>query len=309
MQRLAGLAAHESQRLLKRGRLHLRTGPFTVAVQTDLPEVQRALLALYAEHPVPPADGFVDFSVRVHRPAGLRQWWHPQVVFELDGQSPFNPLPGDQGFPLLEWGLNWCVYGTCHQYLVIHAAVLERGGRALLLPAPSGSGKSTLCAGLCFAGWRLLSDELALLDPATGQVWPLPRPVSLKNQSIEVIAAFAPEARFGSRVSETNKGTVAHFAPPAEAVRRAEEPAMPAWIVLPRYEAGAPARFERQERAAATMALIDNAFNYSLFGSEGFELLTAVVGRCDCYEFSYSNLHEAAAQFALLADGQDMDPA
>jgi hypothetical protein len=43
--------------------------------------------------------------------------------------------------------------------------VLERGGRALLLPAPSGSGKSTLCAGLAFNGWRLLSDELALLDP------------------------------------------------------------------------------------------------------------------------------------------------
>jgi HprK-related kinase A len=308
MQRLAGLGAQEAQRLLKLGQLRLRTGPFTVAVQTELPEVQHSLLTLYGEHPLAPADGFVDFSVRVRRPGGLRRWWQPQVAFELDGQSPFNPLPGDQGFPLLEWGLNWCVYGTCHQYLVIHAAVLERGGRALLLPAPSGSGKSTLCAGLCFSGWRLLSDELALLDPATGQVWPLPRPVSLKNQSIEVIAAFAPQARFGSRVSETNKGTVAHFAPPVEAVRRAAEPALPAWIVLPRYEAGTAARFERQERAMATMALIDNAFNYSLFGSEGFDLLTGMASRCECYEFTYSDLHEAAAQFALLADGQDMDP-
>ena len=93
--------------------------------------------------------------------------------------------------------MNWCISAHAHQFLILHAAVLERGGVALIMPAPPGSGKSTLCAALALSGWRLLSDELALIDPGSGRVWPLCRPVSLKNRSIEVIRHFAPEAVFG----------------------------------------------------------------------------------------------------------------
>ena len=82
---------------------------------------------------------------------------------------------------MLEAGLNWCIGNLAHQYLVIHSATLERGGRALLMPAPPGSGKSTLCAALITRGWRLLSDEFALVDPATGLLVPVPRPVALKG--------------------------------------------------------------------------------------------------------------------------------
>lgn len=248
-------------------------------------------------------DDFIDFEIEVTRPGGWRRWLHSQVVFRLDGEEPFNPLPGDQGYPLLEWGMNWCVYGMCHQYLILHAAVLERGGRAVILPAPSGSGKSTLCAALLFSGWRLLSDELTLIDPHDGSLVPNPRPVSLKNESIEVIRAFAPQAKFGSRVEETSKGVVAHFAAPADAVSAARRRAAPAWVVLPRYRAGSPARLESLERARAFMHLVENAFNYDVFGREGFDLLTGLVDRSRCFTFEYSSVAEAAALFAALADG------
>ena len=72
------------------------------------------------------------------------------------------------------------------RYLIIHAAVVERNGFALLLPAPPGSGKSTLCAGLIHHGWRLLSDELALIDPETATLQAIPRPVSLKLSLIHI---------------------------------------------------------------------------------------------------------------------------
>jgi len=302
---LQSLGADATRRALRSpGGLLLQMGPFVARLATRIPAVSTAIETLYAAYPVASADTFVDFDVGVHRPASWRHWWQPQVVFSFEGQEPFNPLPGGQGFPLLEWGLNWCVYGICHQYLILHAAVLERNGRALVLPAPSGSGKSTLCSALLFSGWRLLSDELTLICPKQGHIVPNPRPVSLKNDSIDVIRRFAPQMRLGSTVRDTVKGVVAHFAAPPDAVRAAHQPATPGWIVLPKYVAGSPARLEPIERARAFMQLVENAFNYDLFGAEGFNLVGSVIDRSACFSFEYSDVHEAAALFARLADGQ-----
>jgi hypothetical protein len=254
---------------------------------------------LYSEHLV--EDGFADFHVRVARPAGLRRWVKPQVVFQFDGTPPFLPLPGDQGFAILEWGLNWCISAHCHQYLVLHAAVLERSGGALVLPAPPGSGKSTLCAGLVSRGWRLLSDELALLSPASGEIVPLARPISLKNASIELIARFAPQEFIGPAVHDTLKGSVAHMKPPKESVRRESETAPPRWVVKPRYVAGTPAKLQRVSKARAFMHLVDSAFNYQFHGIHGFDLLGRLIDSSECYEFAYAELEEAVGTFEALA--------
>jgi HprK-related kinase A len=284
--------------------LRLRMGPVVAKISTRLPQVADAIAMLYGDYPVTPANDFVDFDVAIRRPANVRAFWRPQVTFELEGQFPFVPLRGDQGFPMLEWGLNWCMYSICHQYLTLHAAVLERNGRALILPAPSGSGKSTLCAGLLFNGWRLLSDELTLICPRERNIVPMPRPVSVKNASIEVLSKLLPQIRFGSRVEETNKGVVAHFPAPTQAVVQAAERAVPAWIVLPRYVESMPATLTPLPRARAFMSLIENAFNYDVFGVEGFELLGDVIDRSKCFSFQYGNLPEAIALFAQLADGE-----
>jgi len=302
--RLSELSLSQTRaRLSSAPGLRLRMGPFVAAVQTPLPDVASSIHLLYSGYPLVEEDGFVDFSVSIRRPAGLRRYWNPQVTFGLDGQEPFNPLPGDQGFPLLEWGLNWCVYGMCNQYLILHGAVLERNGRALILPAPSGSGKSTLCAALLFHGWRLLSDELTLICPKTGELVPNPRPVSLKNASIEVISRLEPGIRFGSRIEETTKGTVAHFAAPASALALAHQPALPGWVVLPKYRAGSSTLLQPIEKARSLMHLAENAFNYDIFGREGFEMLADLVDRSDCFTFEYSNLTEAIDLFSRLADG------
>ena len=296
------LAPTALDRCLRQGGLRLRTGPVVTRIRSSLRAVHRGIALHYAQHAVEPDQGFADFHVSIERPRNVRRWVNKQVVFNFDGAQPFAPLPGDQGFAMLEWGLNWCVSSHCHQYLIVHAAVLERGGRALILPAPSGSGKSTLCAGLVFGGgWRLLSDELALIDPASGRVAPLPRPVSLKNASIDVIQAFAPTAVFSDAIHETAKGRVAHVRPPAEGVQRAGQLAVPGWIVLPHYVAAAPAQLQPLSKAKAFMTLVDNAFNYNVHGRAGFAAFADLVDRSGCYEFSYSSLPEAVAVFDELA--------
>jgi hypothetical protein len=281
--------------------LRLRTGPFVSRIRSRLHAVRDALALHYADHPVEEASAFADFHVRLAPPRGIRRWIRPQVLFELDGSAPFHPFPAGQAFPLLEWGLNWCVSAHCHHYLIVHAAVVEKSGHALLLPAPPGSGKSTLCAGLVSRGWRLLSDELALIDPASGSIAALPRPISLKNASIAVIRAFAARAVLGATVHDTAKGAVAHLKPPVESVRRAAQSALPRWVMLPRYEAGAGARLTPVAKGRAFMQLADSAFNYHLHGRSGFERLAQLVEACACYELVFGDLEEAVRSCEALA--------
>lgn len=298
---VADLSPAELDQAFRRG-LPLRTGPVVARITSELPRVRNGIAQLYSQHVVE-SDDFADFHVSVALPRSLRRWFRPNAYFFLDGSSPFNPLPADQAFPLLEWGLNWCVTAHCVNFLALHAAVVERNGRALILPAPPGSGKSTLCAGLINRGWRLLSDELALIDPASVMLTPIPRPVSLKNDSIDIIKSFAPETVFSPIVHETVKGRVAHMRPLADAVARSNEHAQPGWVVLPQYVAGQAARLDPMPKAEALLRMAENAFNYATHGQRGFEVLAEVVDQSDCYRFSYGSLDEATELFARLADG------
>lgn len=90
-------------------------------------------------------------------------------------------MPVGHAFPQLEWAMNWCISTQANFYLLLHSAVIERNGFAAIMPAPPGSGKSTLCAALINRGWRLLSDELALISLHDQNIYPLARPVGLKN--------------------------------------------------------------------------------------------------------------------------------
>jgi HprK-related kinase A len=290
---LRDVSPSELARRLAGPGVRLRTGPFVTEIRSRLPSVARGLALLYDHHPLEPVGGFADFHVELARPRSARRWLMPQVRFRFDGTEPFHALPAGHAFPILEWGLNWCISTNCHQYLILHGAVLEHGGRALLLPAPPGSGKSTLCAALVSRGWRLLSDELTLIQPDTGEIVPLVRAISLKNESIAVISRFSPKAVLGPTVNDTIKGAVAHMKAPADSVRRAHERAYPAWIVSPRYEAGAPARLESLSKGRTFMELADGAFNYHLQGRRGFESMARLVAACSCHRFHYPDLDVA----------------
>jgi len=277
--------------------------PFVVRVRSDISRLADDICLMYADFPVLDSGEFADFHVEVSFERGIRRWLKPLARFYFDGRPSFIPLPAQQAFPMLEWGINWCVAAHSHNFLIIHAAVIERDGKAIILPAPPGSGKSTLCAALINRGWRLLSDELALYDMAENLVYGMARPVNLKNASINIVSAFAPDVIMTPAVPDTTKGTVALMRPPQASVFRIAEPAEPAMIVLPNYQHGADPLLELHGKAQTFMLIADQSFNYNVHGRAGFDAVGELVERCRCVRFTYSCLEHAEQVFDGLLDG------
>ena len=283
--------------------VRVRIGPVVAAIRSAFPTVHEGIALHYPEHHLLPDREFADFHLAVEPASHVPRWLRPQAVFRFGGTSPFKPLPSEQAFALLEWGINWSIATHCHQYLILHAAVVAKEDRALVLPAPPGSGKSTVCAALVARGWRLLSDELTVIEPSTGCLVPLPRPISLKNRSIDAVRAFWPDAVVGRLVHETLKGTVGYVRPPAASVSAAARCARPRWIVLPRYAKDESTRLTPLSKTAAFMQLVENAFNYDVHGRQGFEWLARVAEASDCFTFEYGGaLDEAVRAFDELAE-------
>jgi HprK-related kinase A len=298
---LAELSSDEVARRARAGELALWCGPFVVRLVSAIPSVARGLHRLYADHDVAESHDFADVKVEIATPPGVRSWFRPQVEFVFDGDRPMTPLALDQAFPLFEWALNWAIATTANHLLILHAAVIERDGRVLIMPGPPGSGKSTLAAALVNSGWRLFSDELTLIDCERIEVVPLPRPVSLKNQSIPAIRSLFPEAYLSDVVHNTQKGSVAHMKPQTAHIQRAAERAGPGWIVFPQYSRGAASSLTERAKPDTLLQLASNAFNYHIHGEAGFTALASFVETSSCYDFAYSSLGEAIAVFDRLA--------
>ena len=281
--------------------LVIRTGPFNFRIISSIPSVSKGLNLLYADYAVVSNPEFVDFTVTLAQSGGLRRFWRSQVTFVYDGERQFAPLPIEHTFPLLEWAMNWCIATQAHHYLTLHAAVMEREGCAVIMPAPSGSGKSTLCAALVNRGWRLLSDEMTLISLVDGLISPLGRPISLKNQSLDVIEKFVPGAVFSQVTHDTLKGSIGHLKAQSSDVAQIELRARPRWVVFPRYVPESKAELAVRSKANSMLELGRNSFNYSLLGLSGFELLADVISASDCYDFTYSRLEDAVNVFDKLS--------
>nr|WP_255722203.1 HprK-related kinase A [Ectothiorhodospira lacustris] len=291
MDGVGDIPARDFRALVADAGVIIRFGRFAFRLRSPVEHLADEVHRMYRYHPVS-LEGFADFHVEVRPPRTLRRWFGKQLEFHVDGSSSFFPLPHAQAFPLLEWGLNWCVHDAVKDCLILHAAVVEKDGKALLIPAPPGSGKSTLVAGLVHQGWRLLSDELAPLALDGLSVEGLARPISLKNDSIDLIKGLVGEDAFSETVRDTVKGSVALMRPPRESVLSVRRPATPAAVIFPKFTRGARPVSQGLGQGAGFALLMESAFNFSVLRRRGFEALADLVARCECYEIGYGSLDE-----------------
>lgn len=283
------LTGDDFRQRLAQGHLPVRIGPYIYNLQSNLPRVAAGIETLYADFPLAGPGEFVDYNVALRR-SGLLQRFRSEAKFLFDGKSPFDPIPTGQSYAFLEWGMNWCVSLHTNEYLKLHAAAVSRGDFTVIMPGLPGAGKSTLCAALGLSGWRVLSDEHAMLPPNTTEVIPLCRPVSLKNESIEVIRSFSSKAIFGPISKETHKGVVVHMKADLQADSHDTKGLHARAMVFPRYSKDDQQQLSRRRRTDSFILAAYHSFNYSLLCETGFESMRTLIENVDCYDLVYRDL-------------------
>ncbi len=280
---------------LKHGFFLLKTGPFLTKIKSTHTGFFELLMEMYAENEY--ISNFnqqlYHFSIQLEAGKGIHLFWNKQVIVKTDSTPPFTPFPHSHAFLLFEWCLNWCIALQSHQYLMLHAAVVEKDNQAILLPAEPGSGKSTLSAALMLDGWRLLSDEFALYDIKTKLVTGLGRPIPLKNESIEIIRQYSKQAILGPTFEKTRKGNVAHLKPTTQSVEKMSQPIKITTIIFPQYHIEGNNQLDDFAIGRAFLKVTGNSFNYRLQGARGFNAVADLVENSKIFNLKFNDLSKA----------------
>lgn len=299
---LRDYSSQDLRSLLRGEGVRIKVGPYVYAIQSRLPLVEEGLSVLYADFPLAENPGFADFHISLG-PASLIHRLRGKLEFYFDNQRPFNRIEARHAYAFLEWGMNWCVSVCVNEYLKLHAAVVAKGSRAIIMPGLPGSGKSTLCAAMGLSGWRVLSDEHALIPMGSQQVMPLYRPVSLKNESIPIIQSAYPGSIFGPQTNETHKGVVAHLKADLHPQSHDTDPLDAALMVFPQYDPDVKLAIEPRTRAESFIFAGHHSFNYSVLNEAGFDTLARLIDGVECVALRYRDLDQGLKALEELHRG------
>jgi len=276
----------------------VQIGPASFRIGSDWRSPIAAIADLYRDYPAP-IDDVCDYTVRLFAARPWRRFVRPAITLGGDFSLPDAvPMPLGWGVLAAEMAMNLQLALGERRYLLLHASAVERDGRALLMTGLSGAGKSTLAALLATRGWRLMGDEFALVDPTAGLIHAFPRLVSLKNESVGVMARAMPGARFGPLLAGTPKGDLRHMVPDATAVARMAEPAQAALVLYPRY--GFTAAERAVPPAEGFVRLTQASTNYTALGEAGFDALVRLVRDVPAQAIDYPDTGAALAQVERL---------
>jgi hypothetical protein len=191
---------------------------------------------------------------------------------------------------------------NAHDFLFyIHAGVVGTGASCVLLPAAAGSGKSSLTAALVHHGFHYFSDEVALIEPTTFHVSPMPLAMCIKSTGWDLMARYYPGILSLPVHVRSDEKVLRYIPPPADSLEQIPMPVR--HIIFPRYEQAAPTRLERVKRSEALGRLMNEclALRQRLDQKNIRQLVRWITG-IECYELTFSSL-ETAAQLVVEATG------
>lgn len=203
----------------------------------------------------------------------------------------YAPRLGRLG-PLVK-GAFWSAAIRAHNFLFyIHAGTVGMDGACVLLPAAPGSGKSSLTAALTHRGFRYFSDEVALIQPETFMVNPMPMAFCAKSTGWDLLARYYPEILSVPTHIRSDGKVVRYVAPPADRIQKV--PASVSHIVFPRYDKASKTELQPIARSEALGRLMSECLDQKhRLDRNNVEQLVRWISGIRCYALPFSSLEDA----------------
>jgi hypothetical protein len=193
-------------------------------------------------------------------------------------------------------GILWSAAINAHDFLFyIHAGVVATRETCLLLPAPSGSGKSSLTAALIHRGFRYFSDEVALIEPGTFKVPPVPLALCVKASGWDMIARYYPGLSSAPTHRRSDGKRVRYLPPPGVDHKHQRASAEVTHIIFPRHAKDGPTELKPLARSEALGRVMDECLALrQRLSHDDVRQLTRWMAGVDCYELAFASLDEGA---------------
>ena len=223
------------------------------------------------------------------------------IVLYRDKEPVWSCEKIDELAPVAK-GLVWNSAILDHSFFLdIHAGVVCDGDKCILFPAPPGSGKSTLTAALVSAGFQFFSDEVALLEEDTFNVFPVPLAFCFKDTGIEAALQFFPQVKNLPFHNRGDGKRVCYMPPPPHALPTSTDPKPVKAVIFPQYRPAASTTLDHMSSADALKLLMDECLLVDKrLDRHKVANLIGWIGKVDCYRLEFSDTEQAISQIKSL---------
>ena len=220
------------------------------------------------------------------------------VQIRINGRIRYRQVPIAELGPYLEWIINSLVVRASwaqDRYCLLHAAVVVKGRKGILISGRSGSGKSSLSLALLYRhGYQYLTDEIACWDTQTKKIVAYPKAIMLKERGFLRFQQTYPKLQTHMWDSKRFSQKVCFFNPTNKSPSRVRKTATIHMVIFPRYRERERIRVAPLPKAQAILRLQKERFDSAGFGQGDFDTLSGLLSDASVSKVLYHNVFEAA---------------
>jgi len=253
-----------------------------IAIEAESPELGRQIAALYGEFEQDPAR-LPQCGFFLKGPGGGGQH---EILRNRQCES--RHAEERSALMALEESVMQEVMRQAPEMAFIHAAVLARGGRAVLFPGRSGAGKSTLALALAKRNWTYLSDEIAPVEMQDLRVHPFPRGIKLRPEGVGLFPFLRDQASLAG-------GQRQYLRLRESSLTLAASPHEVSCLIFPEYRPGTRPRLTPLGKGMAASLLARCCLSFNWNNGETLYFLERLVKRADCFRLEVGEIGESCA--------------